>query len=197
MKNKKALLIIDMQNDFCPGGALGVPGGDTIVPVLNKYIRYFIKHKMPVFATRDWHPVRTQHFKDYGGIWPVHCLQSSWGSAFHKDLCLPKPVELLYKGMDPASESYSAFQAEDARGIAFEKLLAMSGIATLYIGGLATDYCVKSSVLDALKRGFKVVLLSDAMRGVDLKPGDSAKAVKEMLRKGARQTTFNHVAKKK
>ena len=90
MKLKKALLIVDVQNDFCPGGALAVPGGDKIGPAINKYIRIFAKKKLPIFASRDWHPIRTKHFKDFGGVWPVHCLQNSRGAAFHPKLKLPK-----------------------------------------------------------------------------------------------------------
>ena len=194
MKNKKALLIIDVQNDFCPGGALGVPLGDKVVPVINKYCKVFSKKKLSVFATCDWHPIRASHFKDFGGSWPVHCLQNSKGAAFHPALKLPKETVVLYKGMDPAQDSYSAFQAEDTRGIQFAQLLHMEKITELYVGGLATDYCVKSSVLDALKKSFKVKLLMDAMRGVDVHPGDSERAIKKMLKHGAKKITFKNAA---
>jgi len=190
MKNrklKKALLVVDVQNDFCPGGSLAVPEGDKIVPKLNKYINLFSKKKLPVFASRDWHPVRTKHFKDFGGVWPVHCIQNSRGAQFHPKLKLPKEIIFLYKGMDPEKDAYSAFQAEDARGMKLSDLLRITGINELYIGGLATDYCVKSSALDALKHGFKVKLLMDAVRGVNLNPNDSEKAIKEMAKKGAKK----------
>ena len=190
MKLKKALLIVDVQNDFCPGGALAVPEGDKIVSTINKYIRIFAKKKLPIFASRDWHPIRTKHFKDFGGVWPVHCLRNSRGAAFHPKLKLPKEAIQLYKGMDPEKDSYSVFQAEDLSGTGFLKLLNMLGIKELYIGGLATDYCVKSSVLDALKHKFKVKLLIDAIKGVDLKPDDSEKAIKEMIKKGAKKIAF-------
>ena len=190
MKLKKALLIVDVQNDFCPGGALAVPEGDKIVPAINKYIRIFARKKLPIFASRDWHPIRTKHFKDFGGVWPVHCLQNSRGAAFHPKLKLPKETVQLYKGVAPEKDSYSVFQAEDTRGAGFLKLLQMLGIKELYIGGLATDYCVKSSVLDALKHKFKVKLLIDAIKGVDLKADDSEKAIKEMIKKGAKKITF-------
>jgi nicotinamidase/pyrazinamidase len=192
MKSKKALLVVDVQNDFCPGGALAVPQGDKVVPALNKYIKIFSKKKLPIFASADWHPVRTKHFRDFGGAWPVHCIQNTKGAAFHPKLKLPKGAILLYKGMDPEQDSYSAFQAEDLRGIGFAKLLHLLAVKELYIGGLATDYCVKSSVLDALKHGLKVKLLMDAARGVDLKPGDSEKAIKEMVKKGARKITIRN-----
>jgi nicotinamidase/pyrazinamidase len=187
MNPNKALLIVDVQNDFCPGGALGVPGGHKIIPNINKYIRIFSKKKLPIFATRDWHPVKTTHFKDFGGIWPVHCLQNSWGAAFHSELRLPKDVTLLYKGMNPHKDSYSSFHAEDERGMDLEKLMKLMGIKEIYIGGLATDYCVRFTAKDALKKGFKVKVLMDAIGGVDLKPGDSRKAIKEIVKSGAKK----------
>ena len=186
MKFKKALVIVDVQNDFCPGGALGVPQGDKIIPAINKYIKVFSSKKLPIFATRDWHPVRTKHFKDFGGVWPVHCIQNTQGSAFHSKLKLPKEAIILYKGMDPEKDSYSAFQAQELNGTGFLHLLGLLKISELYVCGLATDYCVESSVIDGLKHGFKVKLLLDAIKGVDLKAGDSQKAIKEMTRKGAK-----------
>lgn len=187
MKIKKAMLIVDVQNDFCPGGALGVPQGDKIVPVINKYIRVFSKKKYHIFATRDWHPVRTVHFKDFGGLWPVHCLANTPGARFHPALKLPKDAILLYKGMNPEEDSYSAFWAQDSRGVSLYKLLQIMSINELYIAGLATDYCVKFTSLDALKHGFKVKILIDAVKGVDLKPLDSSNALKEIVKKGAKQ----------
>lgn len=196
MKTKKALLIVDVQNDFCPGGALAVPEGDKVVPVINKYIKIFQKKKAPVLATRDWHPVRTGHFKDFGGIWPVHCVQNTRGAAFHPKLKLPKGAILLYKGMDPQEDAYSAFQAEDARGAKLLKLLGLLGARELYVAGLATDYCVRFSVRDALKNGFKVKLLTDAIKGVNLKPKDSEKAIKEMVKLGAKKITLKNIVKR-
>ena len=195
LKSKKVLLIVDLQNDFCPGGALAVPQGNKIVPVVNKYIKLFLKNKWPVFASADWHPARTSHFKDFGGSWPVHCIQNTRGALFHVGLKLPKNTVIVYKGMDPQKEGYSAFQAEDARGVGLLKLLRMQNIQELYICGLATDYCVKSSVLDALKHGLKVKLLVDAIRGVDLKPKDSECAIKQMIRKGAKAITIKDIGK--
>jgi len=183
---KKALLIVDVQNDFCPAGALAVPEGDKVVPILNKYIKYFSKKKLPIFATRDWHPVQSRHFKPFGGVWPVHCIQNTPGANFHPGLKLPKDAILLYKGMYPDRDDYSAFQAEDTSGLNLLSLLRKMGVGEVYVAGLATDYCVKFSVLDALKNGFKVKLLADAIKGVDLKPGDSQKAIKEMVLKGAK-----------
>lgn len=193
MKAKKALLIVDVQNDFCPDGALAVPEGDKIVPAINKYIKIFSKDKMPIFATRDWHPVRTAHFKDFGGVWPVHCIQNTRGAAFHPKLKLPKSAILLYKGIDPQKDGYSAFEAEDDRGISLPNLLRRLGIKELYIAGLATDYCVKFSTKDALRQGFKVKILMDAIKGVNLKPRDCEKAIKEMLNLGAKKITLKNM----
>lgn len=190
MKLKKALLVVDVQNDFCPGGALAVPEGDKIVPTINKYIRIFAKNKLPIFASRDWHPVKTKHFKDFGGVWPAHCIQNTKGAAFHPKMRLPKETILLYKGMGPNKDSYSSFQAEDQRGMGFSSILKLFGIKELYIAGLATDYCVKFSTHDALKQGFKVKLLMDAVKGVNLKPQDSENAIKEMVKKGAKKITL-------
>jgi nicotinamidase/pyrazinamidase len=195
MKAKKALLIVDIQNDFCPGGALGIPEGDKIIPNINKYLKVFAKKKLPILATRDWHPVRTRHFKDFGGIWPAHCIQNTRGAAFHPALKLPAQVIMLYKGMDPQQDSYSAFHAEDASGTSLLKILKMLGIREIYIAGLATDYCIKYSTLDALKNGFKVKVLSDAVKGVDLKPQDSEKSLKEIVKKGAKKIKLKDLEK--
>lgn len=185
MKSKSALLIIDVQNDFCPGGTLPVPEGDRVVPVLNRYIALFSERKLPVIASRDWHPAITSHFRDYGGIWPVHCVQGSEGAQFHRDLALPDDAIVISKGQDPSQDSYSAFQATTESGVPFPELVKELGITKLYVGGLATDYCVKESVLDGLRLGLAVTLLEDAARGVDLNPGDSAKAIDEMTSAGA------------
>ncbi|MBU1125486.1 MAG: nicotinamidase [Candidatus Omnitrophica bacterium] len=192
-KSKKALLIIDMQNDFCPGGALGVPQGDSIVPVLNRYLKAFAKKKLPIFASRDWHPVKTSHFRDFGGPWPAHGIQKTRGAAFHLELKLSPEVILLYKGMDPQKDSYSVFQAEDSRGVGFLRLLNMRGVKELYVGGLATDYCVKATVLDACRHAYKVKLLVDAVKGVNLKPQASEDAIKKMVKAGAKKITIKEV----
>lgn len=193
MKLKKALLIVDVQDDFCPGGTLAVPEADKIIPNLNKYIKIFSKNKLPIFASADWHPKKTKHFKKFGGLWPVHCVQKTKGAQFHSKLKLPKETIILSKGMDPEKDSYSAFQAEDVYGRSFLNLLKMFGAKELYVGGLATDYCVKSSVIDALKSGFKVRLLVDAIKGVNIRPKDSEEAIEEMVRKGAKKITLNRL----
>jgi nicotinamidase/pyrazinamidase len=190
MKLKQALLIVDVQNDFCPRGALGIKDGDTIIPQANNYIRLFAKARLPIFSSRDWHPARTKHFKQYGGGWPAHCIQNTPGAEFHPQLKLPKEAIIISKGMDPNEDSYSAFQAQDGNGAALSILLQLFGIKELFIGGLATDYCVKLTVRDALKAGIKAYVLIDAIKGVDVSPGDSANALLEMKRAGAREVTL-------
>ncbi|MBI5023472.1 MAG: bifunctional nicotinamidase/pyrazinamidase [Candidatus Omnitrophica bacterium] len=193
---RPALLVVDVQNDFCPGGALAVMQGDRVVPVLNRYIEIFSKDKNPVIASRDWHPARTKHFKDFGGPWPVHCAQNTPGAAFHPALKLPPRTIIVSKGMDPEKDSYSAFQAIDERGRPLLGILKDLDVKELWIGGLATDYCVKASVLDALKN-FKVRLLMDAIKGVNIHPDDAKTAVEEMLKAGARKMTLEQRFKDK
>jgi len=195
MKFKKVLLVVDLQNDFCPGGALGVPGGERIIPAINKYIKFFSAKKLPVFVTRDWHPVNSRHFRDFGGLWPVHCIRNTNGAAFHRELKLSTNAVLFYKGMDPLRDSYSAFQAEDGKGVSLFRVLNSYGIKELFIAGLATDYCVKFTALDAIKRGFKVKILTDAIGGVDLKPGDSERALQQIFKKGAKKVTLDKLIK--
>lgn len=189
LKLKKALIIVDLQKDFCPGGALAVKDGDRIISIINRYIRIFVQKRLPVFASRDWHPKETKHFKKFGGLWPVHCVQNTKGAQFHSRLKLPKETIILSKGMNPQKDSYSVFQAQDPQGVDFVNLLKILGISELFVGGLATDYCVKYSVLDALKLGFKVNLLIDAIKGVD--PKDSQKAIDEMVSGGAKEVTLD------
>lgn len=191
MKLKKALLVVDVQNDFCSKGALGIAQGDEIIPILNKYIKLFSKKKLPIFITRDWHPKVTKHFKQFGGLWPKHCIQGTHGAEFHPGLKFSKEAIVLSKGMDPQKDSYSASHAEDVNGTGFLNLLKIFGITKLYIGGLATDYCVKYSTLDALKNGIKVYVLTDAIKGVNINPNDSLDAIKEILSNGAKKMTFD------
>ncbi len=187
---RDALVVVDVQNDFCPGGALAVARGDEVVPVLNRYIARFGERGAPVVASRDWHPARTRHFQAYGGSWPPHCVQGTPGAAFHGDLALPASAVVVSKGMDPEQDAYSAFQAEDARGVPFATVLRERGVRRLCVGGLATDYCVKATVLDALREGFEVLVLKDAIRAVDVKPGDGERAILAMSDAGARFVTL-------
>jgi nicotinamidase/pyrazinamidase len=185
MQGKDALVIVDVQNDFCPGGALAVAGGDEVVPRLNAYIDKFERAGLPIFATRDWHPKKTIHFKAYGGEWPPHCIQGTEGAELRSDLRLAPSAVLVTTGTSPDEDSYSGFDGRDERGVALVELLKRAGVKRIFVGGLATDYCVKHTVLDGLKHGFEVVWLEDASRGVDVAPGDSARAARAMLSRGA------------
>lgn len=175
-----ALIVVDVQKDFCPGGALAVPEGDSVVPVLNRYIERFADEKLPIFATRDWHPAKHKSFKEFGGIWPVHCVQKSDGANFHPDLKLPETAKIISKATKVKEEAYSGFQGTDLK-----ELLKKQKVKRIFVGGLATDYCVKNTVLDGLKAGFTTFLLMDAVKGVDVNPGDSERAIEEMLSAGA------------
>jgi nicotinamidase/pyrazinamidase len=187
--NKDALIVVDVQNDFCPGGTLAVKGGDQVVLVLNRYIDQFTKAGSPIFATRDWHPEKTSHFISGGGPWPPHCIQGSWGARFHPDLKLSPATVMVSAGMGSDEDGYSGFLGRDESGARLADLLRQRGVERIFVGGLATDYCVKHTVLDGLKEGFKVVLLADSVRGVNLKAGDSERAIEEMLHAGAEVAT--------
>ncbi|GIV15465.1 MAG: nicotinamidase [Armatimonadota bacterium] len=189
-----ALLIVDVQNDFCPGGALPVPEGDRVVPVLNRAIERFRQLGAPVIASRDWHPEKSTHFAAYGGQWPVHCVQNTEGAAFHPDLRLPEDAIIVSKGMGEDEDAYSVFDARTEDGMPLEDLLKAKGVKRLVVGGLATDYCVRASVLGALERGFEVLVLKDAVRGVDVQPGDSERALAEMQSKGAKLVALEEVS---
>ena len=191
-----ALVVVDIQNDFCPSGALPVADGDKVVPVLNKYIQLFRSASAPIIYTRDWHPPDHSSFKAQGGPWPPHCVQGSEGAKFRSDLLQPAEGEIVSKA-DRKDEAYSFFQGTDLahrlRRLRF-RLGLRGGIKALFVGGLATDYCVKETVLDGLKLGFQVYYLDDASKGVNVNPADSQLAVKEMLSKGAEEITLCDLA---
>lgn len=191
MERDSALLIVDVQNDFCPGGALGVPDGDRVAVPLSRAAERFMEAGLPVFASRDWHPAVTRHFRGYGGVWPPHCVQGTSGADFHPDLRLPAGTVIISKGIDPDRDSYSAFEGIDDAGATLGSCLASLRVGHLYIGGLATDYCVRSSALDAVRAGFMVTVLTDCVAGVELKPGDSERALDEMARAGVRFATVD------
>ena len=194
-RSRGALVIVDVQNDFCAGGSLAVPGGDEVVPILNEYTRRFVGANYPIFATRDWHPERTRHFKEFGGVWPPHCVAGTRGAEFHPDLKLPAGTIVVSKGKGVEEDAYSAFQAEDDGGVSFNDSLKRLGVDHLMVGGLAIDYCVQSSVHDAIAQGFKVTLLEDAVRGVDLEAGDSERELRNMRAAGAGTATLDSVDK--
>ena len=181
-----AVLAIDVQQDFCPGGALAVPNGDRVVPVLNRVLHAAHALGLALYATRDWHPLDSSHFLTGGGPWPVHCVAGSPGARFHGDLCLPDGSQIVNKGVDANSDGYSACAGCLDDGTPLTLDLTRRGITHLVAGGLATDYCVRDSVLDAIQRGWRVTLLTDAIAAVEVTPGDGERALAEMRDAGAR-----------
>ncbi len=180
-----ALVVVDVQRDFCPGGALAIKDGDKVVPLLNKYIENFTTAHAPILFTRDWHPPDHSSFKDQGGPWPKHCVQNTAGAEFQPDLNIPARAEIVSKA-DKKDEAYSFFKGTD-----LGDKLHQRGIKRLMVGGLATDYCIKETVLDGLKQGFEVFHLDDASRGVNVNPDDSERALKEMVARGAKRITLH------
>lgn len=185
---RTALLVVDVQNDFAdPAGSLYVPDGEAVVPVINAQIAKAQAAGGGVFYTRDWHPPHTPHFKPDGGPWPVHCVQGTWGAAFHPALEVNGPV--VSKGSE-GEDGYSGFSVRDPRSGAgqatgLDALLRARGITTVVVTGLATDYCVRATALDALALGYRVVVLTTAVRAVDLGPGDGARALAQLTAAGA------------
>jgi len=176
-----ALVVVDVQNDFLPGGALAVPGGDEVVPVLNRWIETFTDHGLPVFFTRDWHPPDHCSFVDEGGTWPPHCIAGTRGAAFADTLETPPGGRVVSKAVTPEQEAYSGFQGTTLAG----ELNALD-VRRVFVGGLATDYCVKATVLDARREGFEVHVVEPAVRAVEVEPGDGERAIEAMRQAGAR-----------
>lgn len=176
-----ALVIVDVQNDFLPPhGALAVPEGNQVVQPLNHVLSVFKAHHLPVYATRDWHPLQHCSFRDQGGPWPPHCVAGTFGSEFYKDLNLPQEVEVISKATSLKTDAYSGFEGTD-----LAQRLKSKGIERVIVGGLATDYCVVNTVRDALKLGFQVFVMEDCIRAVNVQPEDGARAVEEMVLMGA------------
>jgi len=178
-KTGDALLVVDVQNDFLPGGSLAVQGGHEIIEPFNRYIDAVQSKGLPVFATRDWHPPGHCSFKEQGGPWPAHCVVDSGGAQFSSDLRLPPSSVVISKGTEIDKDAYSGFQGTNLDG-----RLRSAGIRRLLIGGLATDVCVLSTVKDAIELGYGLFLLEDAIRAVNVKPEDGKKALEEMSRLG-------------
>ncbi len=184
MSEGDALIMVDVQNDFCPGGSLAVPRGDEVVEPLNRAARKF-RH---VVATQDWHPPGHASFQESGGPWPPHCVQGTRGAELHPGLDRGPIEKLVRKGDDPAKDAYSGFDGTD-----LAEWLRSQGVKRVFVGGLATDYCVRATALDARKEGFEVVVLTDAVRAVDVNPGDGEKALEEMREAGAILTTTEEI----
>jgi nicotinamidase/pyrazinamidase len=174
-------LVVDVQRDFLPGGTLAVPAGDEVVPALNRYLSLAQEAGCPVFASRDWHPLNHCSFRSRGGTWPAHCVAGTPGAAFAPGLKLPADAIIVDKATTAETEAYSAFS-----GTELARWLRARGVKRLLVGGLATDYCVLNTVRDGLREGFQVLLLEDAIRAVNVHPGDGARAAGEMRRLGAR-----------
>jgi nicotinamidase/pyrazinamidase len=180
LRGTDALIAVDPQVDFLPGGALAVPRGDEVVPALNRWLDAFAAAGLPVFATRDWHPPDHCSFRAQGGPWPAHCVAGTPGAAFAPGLRLPPGTIVVSKADAPAREDYSGFAATG-----LEERLRARGVRRLFVGGLATDYCVLRTVEDALDKGFAVELLEDSIRPVEASPGDGRRAFERMVRLGA------------
>lgn len=179
-----ALVLVDVQHDFV-SGTLAVPGAREILPMLERYVREFSRRGLPVVATRDWHPGGHCSFLDRGGPWPVHCVAGTPGAAFAAGVSIGPDAMVISKATTPERDAYSGFERTD-----LDRRLRELGVRRLFVGGLATDYCVLRTVLDALRLGYGVVLLADAMRAVDLKPGDGERALSEMQAAGATCVRF-------
>jgi nicotinamidase/pyrazinamidase len=171
-----ALIIVDVQNDFCPGGALAVPYGDEVIPVINR----LLEHRWLSVATMDWHPAEHGSFESRGGPWPPHCVQQTAGAELHSELDAPKVQLVITKGSHPDQEAYSGFQ-----GTNLAKILRDKGVRRVVVCGIATDYCVRATAHDALHEGFEVLVLEDAIRGVEVHPGDCQRAIAELRQAGA------------
>lgn len=179
------ILLVDPQLDFFPGGALGVKDGDAIVAPINQLRA---RHPaLPMFASRDWHPTSTRHFAERGGRWPPHCVQGTPGAAFHPALVMGT-AEVFDKGTNPEDDAgYSAFEGRSTTkgGRTLGDALAASGVDALIVAGLATDYCVKASVLDACQRGLATFVFAPGVRAVEVQPGDGERALEAMRTAGA------------
>jgi nicotinamidase/pyrazinamidase len=171
-----ALIIVDVQNDFCPGGALAVPGGDEVVPVINR----LLEQRWLSVATMDWHPAEHSSFEPHGGPWPPHCVQHTPGAELHRELDASKVQFVITKGSSPDQDAYSGFQ-----GTELARTLRDRGVHRVVVCGIATDYCVKATAQDALHEGFEVLLLEDAIRGVEVQLGDCQQAIEELRQAGA------------
>ena len=180
-----ALIVVDVQNDFLPGGSLAVPDGDAVVPVLNRYLAEFSARELPVYATRDWHPANHCSFKARGGPWPPHCVAGTHGAQFAAGLKFPTGATVISKAEKPDKDAYSGFEGTD-----LDARLRARKVKRLFIGGLAADYCVLNTVRDALSLGHEVYLLTDAIRAVNINPDDGPKAEAEMQRLGAKPITL-------
>ena len=180
-----ALILVDIQNDFCPNGALAVTEGDFVVPIVNQLISRFPL----VISTQDWHPANHISFKAQGGPWPPHCVQGTTGAELHPDLKTDTIALYFRKASSPDKDDYSEFAGKDEQGRSLDEVLKGYGVKKIYVVGLATDYCVLETVLDGLKYGYEVYAVTDAMRAVNVNPDDGEKALYKMVSNGAHLVT--------
>ncbi|PKL38471.1 MAG: nicotinamidase [Spirochaetae bacterium HGW-Spirochaetae-1] len=185
---KQALIIVDIQKDFCPGGSLAVKEGDSVVEPSNRLVTYFEKKGLPIFFTRDWHTADHSSFMEQGGIWPPHCVAGTDGARFHETLHVPGQAVIISKAAERSADAYSGFEGTDLA----DRLRSLR-VRDLVVAGLATDYCVKNTVLDALKEGFSVTVALDAIRAVNVNPGDGERAIEEMKKGGADCTSTEKI----
>lgn len=181
------LLIVDVQKDFLPGGSLAVPRGEEVIPPLNACIACFLRKRLPIYASRDWHSPAHGSFREQDGPWPRHCVAGTPGAGFAEGLALPPETCIVSKGAESDASGYSAFA-----GTGLAERLRSDGVETLYLGGLATEYCVLKTALDALGSGFSVCVLVNAVRAID--PGDGERALVKMQQAGARLITTDSIA---
>jgi nicotinamidase/pyrazinamidase len=182
---RDALIIVDVQNDFCPGGALAVPQGDEVIPTINR----LLKQSWLSVATMDWHPAEHSSFEPHGGPWPLHCVQGTTGAELHPELDADSIQLTITKASHRDKDAYSGFDGTDLARILREK-----GITRVVVCGIATDYCVKATAHDALEEGFEVVVLEDAIRGVEVNPGDSRRALEGLRKAGAQVILSSHLS---
>ncbi len=188
LRQGDALIIIDMQNDFMPNGTLPVPEADKIIPILNIYIDLFSYKSLIIIASRDWHPPNHCSFKEYGGIWPSHCVAGTKGAEFPKELNIPKNAIIISKATSPEKDAYSALQDTE-----LSDFLEYHSVQRCFVGGVATDYCVLHTVLDLLKKGYETYILKDAIKAVNVNPEDGKKAIENMQKKGAKVITLEKI----
>jgi nicotinamidase/pyrazinamidase len=184
-----ALIFVDVQNDFLPGGSLAVPAGNEIIPILNRYIALFHAYRLAIFATRDWHPPDHCSFIEQGGQWPPHCIEASPGAAFPASLEFPCDIHIISKGTTREKDAYSGFA-----DTSLNALLRSSGIRRVFIGGLATEYCVLNTVKDALQLGYATFILTDAVRAINSSSDDGLHALEEMEHLGAVPIHFEAIS---
>jgi nicotinamidase/pyrazinamidase len=189
--NDAALVLVDIQNDFCPGGALAVPEGDQVVETVNSVMPRFPL----VISTQDWHPANHISFRERGGPWPPHCVQGTPGADLHPELDRAPISHHFRKASTADRDAYSEFEGTDDRGRTLDELLKSRGVRQVFVAGLATDYCVKATTLDALRLGYETFVITDAVRAVNVKAGDGREALEEMKRNGASLLTSDEILK--